>query len=58
MKNGSSCDEKVDKFENTVSSLPVPVAAQAQMSLPIRPIGTQAFWMGVGCLNPMAVMAW
>ena len=41
----------------SMSVLPVPVAAQAHRSLPSRPTGTQAFWMGVGCLKPRAVMA-
>lgn len=30
---------------------PVPVAAQAQMSLPNNPTGMQAFWIGVGWLK-------
>lgn len=38
--------------------LPVPVAAQAQMSFPRSPTGMQAFWMGVGCLKPRAVIAY
>lgn len=37
--------------------LPVPVAAQAQISFPSRPTGIQAFWIGVGCLKPRAVIA-
>lgn len=37
--------------------LPVPVAAQAQISFPRRPTGIQAFWIGVGCLKPRAVIA-
>lgn len=36
---------------------PVPVAAQAHRSRPRRPTGTQAFWIGVGCLKPRAVIA-
>lgn len=43
-------------FFNILPS-PVPVAAQAHKSRPRRPTGTQAFWIGVGCLKPSAVMA-
>ena len=45
------------RHPSSLSSVPVPVAAQAQMSFPNSPTGMHAFWMGVGCLKPMAVMA-
>ena len=36
---------------------PVPVAAHAQMSLPIRATGTVDAWIGVGWLKPKSFMA-
>lgn len=37
--------------------LPVPVAAQATISFPIKAIGMHAAWMGVGCTKLQVVTA-
>ncbi len=39
-------------------SVPVPVAAPAQISRPSRAIGTVDAWIGVGSLNPIMLSAW
>ena len=36
---------------------PVPVAAHAQISFPIRATGTVEAWIGVGWLNPKPLIA-